>query len=82
MVERTKRTEKREANIKEDTRRAAFTSIYQEPLLELDTDPSTECQNGQGNTGYSLFYSKQNSSTSWIIDSSTSDHMTFDLRDL
>ena len=71
-----------DSNSREGTGRAAFTNTDHEPILEVDNDPTTECQKGQGNTGCGLFSSKQDPSTSWIIDSGTSDHMTFDLRDL
>ena len=68
----------RESNSREDTGRAAFINTDHEPILEVDNDPTTECQKGQGNTGCGLFSSKQDPSTSWIIDSGASDHMNFD----
>ena len=46
MVERTKRKKKQEADIKADIGRAAFTNIHQEPLLELDIEPSAEFPSG------------------------------------
>ena len=49
----------RESNSREDTGRAAFTNTDYEPILEVDNDPNTECQKGQGNTGCGLFSSKQ-----------------------
>ena len=67
---------------REETGRAAFTNTDHEPILEVDNDPTTECQKGQGNTGCGLFSSKQDPSTSWIIYYGASDHMTFDPRDL
>ena len=48
----------------------------------MDTDPSIEYPSGQGNNGCGLFYSKHDSSASWIIDSEAFDHMTFDPWDL
>ena len=77
-----KERKKQEVNTKEDTSRVAFTNIDQEPLLVLDIDTSVEYPSGQGNTSFDLFYSKHDSSTSWIINSRASDYMTFDPQNL
>ena len=77
-----KESKTRESNSREDTRRAAFTNTDHESILKVDNDPTTECQKCQDNTGCGLFSSKHDLSTSWIIDSGASDHMTFDPRDL
>ena len=42
---------------------------------------TTESPNGSGNIGCGLSYSKQRTSTNWIIDSGVTNHMTFDTKD-
>ena len=53
-----KERKKREADIKEEIRKANMVSLV------LNTDPAVEYSSGQGNTGCGLFCSQQDSSAS------------------